>query len=58
VGGHSKFLFEGKASQAECAAKCVGPLADRCHFITVNDGYCQATSHPIDAGPLRVLRIV
>jgi hypothetical protein len=50
--GQSTFLFNGPASQAECAAKC---LADaRCHFITstgmtaadwcMNAEYCNSTN--------------
>ena len=55
AGGHSRFLYEGPDAQAQCLAHCTsGPLAGRCHFVTVQASpaapwcqvaqYCNATS--------------
>ena len=55
AGGHSTFLYEGGDAEGACLARCVsGPLAGRCHFVTVQAAprapwcqvaqYCNATA--------------
>ncbi len=58
AGGHTKFLFEGALSEADCVAKCVAWPGGLCHYVTVSAaaGWCQVaqwcnTTNPFAGDP-------